>query len=103
MRRPLLAAALGAALAPGCGTVASLVSPDDSGRVYGGVRRDLDWAVKVVDGPADPNGPLKSTDSGAGAAMLAAVFVLGPVIDLPLSLAADTLAFPLVRWLDRDK
>jgi uncharacterized protein YceK len=103
MRRPLLAAALGATLAAGCGTVASLTSPDDSGRVYGGIRRDIDWAVKIVDGPADPNGPLKSGDGGAGMAALAAFLVVAPVLDFPLSLAADTLAFPLVRWLDRDK
>jgi uncharacterized protein YceK len=104
MRRSLLAAAV-AALTAGCGTVASLTMPDDSGRVYGGVRRDLDWAVKVVDGPAEPNGILTNSGGGDGkaGALFAAFFILGPVVDLPLSFIGDTITFPLARWLDADK
>lgn len=105
MRPPLLAAAAAALLAAGCGTVASLAQPDDCGRVYGGVRRDVAWATNVFDGPADPNGPLANTGGGDGTAgaIFAAVFIVGPLIDLPLSLLGDTLTFPLARWLDDDR
>ncbi len=105
MRLPFLAAVAGSALAAGCGTVASMCQPDDSGRVYGGVRKDIDWIGKLVDGPADPNGPLKNTDGGNGAAgaIFAAVLVFGPVVDLPFSFLADTLTLPLARWLEADQ
>jgi uncharacterized protein YceK len=101
MRAPLLAAVAAASLAAGCGTVASLCRPDDAGRVYGGVRKDLDWATKLVDGPADPSGPLK--ESGTGAALLGAFLIVAPVLDFPLSLVGDTLTLPLARLLDADK
>ncbi|MBN9521340.1 YceK/YidQ family lipoprotein [bacterium] len=104
MRAPLLAVVAGGALAAGCGTVASLAQPDDSGRVYGGVRRDLDWAMKVIDGPADSNGPLmNSGGDGRAGALFAAVLILGPVLDVPLSLVGDTVTLPLARWLDTDR
>ncbi len=105
MRAPLLAAVAGAALlAAGCGTVASLAAPDDSGRVYGGVRRDIHWATKVFDGPADPNGPLtNSGGDGKAGALFAAVFIVGPVLDVPFSLLGDTITLPLARWLDADQ
>ena len=104
MRAPLLAAAIGVCLAAGCGTVASLAQPDDCGRVYGGVRRDVAWATNVFDGPANPNGPLNNSGGdGTAGAIFAAVFILGPLIDLPFSILGDTLTFPLARWLDDDR
>jgi hypothetical protein len=33
-------------------------------------------------------------------AIIAGIMILGPVIDIPLSLIGDTVTYPLARWID---
>ena len=87
----------------GCGTVANYVTGNPP-KTYGGVAFDLDQAAKLVDGETGPmNAGLGSSDSGAGAAIAAAMAVglaVWPVLDLPLSLIGDTVTYPLTKWIE---
>ena len=83
----------------GCGTVVNLATPAREGKVYGGVRTDIQAIEKLVEGGDASGGPLSSPGSGAGA-LFALAFVALPVLDLPLSVVGDTLTLPLTRWLD---
>jgi uncharacterized protein YceK len=95
----LIAILVTSLLASGCGTVVNLVRPNDEPKAFGGIRFDIEQIDKLVsDGPADANGPL--TSSGTGAALGALIFLAAPFADLPLSLLGDTLTYPLARWLD---
>jgi hypothetical protein len=101
LARSLLTAALLATVpfCGGCGTVAGCLTTSGQGELaYSGVRFDVQVIEKLVDGSGPPL--FSASDSGLGAGLAAAVFLLGPFADLPLSFAADTLAYPLTAWLD---
>ena len=83
----------------GCGTVVNLVTPVQEGKVYGGVKTDVDLIQKLFDGSTASTGPLASPSQGVGSLFAVACVVL-PFMDLPLSLLGDTLTLPLTRWLD---
>ncbi len=91
--RTFLAVALLAST--GCGTVVNLVTPAHEGKVYGGVRNDLDLIEKIFEGqPSD-------TNPGGAAVMLMLAVIALPFLDLPLSAIGDTLTLPITRRLDR--
>jgi uncharacterized protein YceK len=80
----------------GCGTFTCLNLDSENPRVetiYGGVRTDVNC---IVGNRVTPKGKLVDWDFGpAGQCVLKTC----SVIDLPLSLAADTLLLPYTIWL----
>jgi uncharacterized protein YceK len=86
----------------GCGTVCNLVVPGREDKVYGGVRFDVEQIQKLVEGAPASDGVL-SPGAGNLGGLLAAAFVLGPFLDLPLSAVGDTVTLPITRWLDDRK
>ena len=98
LRRLSACAVLSASLlAGGCGTVCNLVKPDGE-KTYGGVRFDVEQIDRLTSGESS-SGPLSSSGAGGGS-VAAVVLLVGPFLDIPLSFLADTLTFPLARWLD---
>ena len=83
----------------GCGTVVNLATPMREGKVYGGVKNDLDFIEHIVNGSTGDSGLLSSA-SGAPGAAFAAVFIIFPFVDLGLSALGDTLTLPITTWLD---
>jgi uncharacterized protein YceK len=87
----------------GCGTVVNLLDPTNGERKFGGIARDVQCAGDIADGgsvSAPSSLPSGGGSQGALGAALAALIVIGPFLDIPLSLIGDTLTYPLARWLD---
>jgi uncharacterized protein YceK len=94
----VIAFALGTLLSSGCGTIVNLIKPEDDLRAYGGVRRSIGQVDKVVNGDTSLQ---MGTSDGTVALMAAAVFLLFPFVDVPLSFVGDTLTYPLAHWLGK--
>ncbi|HEY3789944.1 MAG TPA: YceK/YidQ family lipoprotein [Urbifossiella sp.] len=86
----------------GCGTCCNLIGAGSEERAFGGVRFDVDTIGKIADGESLGFQPLAQPDTGGTGvgAIIAGIMILGPVIDIPLSLIGDTVTYPLARWID---
>lgn len=98
MRHPITSVLFAglAVLVSGCGTVSNLrlVGKPDSPKVYGGVRHDLEMGTTLMGEWADRSGScIPPAFNLAGGSYLL-------LVDLPLSLAGDTITLPLVLWTD---
>jgi hypothetical protein len=72
----------------GCGTIANL-SDSRTAEVYGGIARDVSAVGRLFEDT--PAGDAKAAARIGGVALAASYYAL----DLPLSLAADTLTLPI--------
>lgn len=105
MPRPYCLGCLAACLfCTGCGTFVNLVKPSTEEKAFGGVRVDVETIGKLADGESLGSHPLSANASASGGAPIAAaIMILGPFVDLPLSFLGDIVTYPLARRLDRKR
>jgi uncharacterized protein YceK len=97
MIKPLVVVILatcGISMMVGCGTVQNLRGGDQyipSGRVYGGVRYDIEKGIGLL---------IDGSGGCAGLSGRALQLIIGPcllMVDLPLSAVADTVTLPICQ------